>query len=235
MTKLLTKNKKMKKSTGLETKNFGIPALRIKIDDELQTLLDSYKAKYNVKDLVIKNGYLYLCPMAGKCAGGCYALEGTYSFGNVQNAYKFRLLEYLRDKDQFFANVRKQLGRAKRIRVHDSGDFFSSTYFDHWINFATSNSDIQLYAYTKRVDLVKSRKDIPENFTFILSEGGKLDKDIDTSKDRHSRVFTTSEELESQGYINASNDDNLATVDNKKVGLVWHGISTKKQWETANA
>jgi hypothetical protein len=56
----------------------------------------------------------------------------------------------------------------------------------------------------------------------IKSQGGKRDDLINTSTDRHARIFRSNTELELAGYINASDDDLKAISNNPKIGLVIH-------------
>ena len=241
MTKLLTRNAKIKKMSGKSTKNFGIPALRILINDELRQAIDIYLSRnemtWDDNDLIIKQqgdvSYLYTCPSAKKCAGGCYALSGAYIWSQVHAAYRYRLIQYLLNPVNFFKRIKKELGKASRIRIHDSGDFFSKTYIQDWVNFIDSNQDVEFYAYTKMIQEFKSIE-LSQNFTVIFSEGGSQDDTIDVENDRHSRVFLSETELKDAGYSNASQDDNIATLENPKVGLVWHGQSKKKAWTTHN-
>jgi len=80
------------------------------------------------------------------------------------------------------------------------------------------------YAYTKQVKMFKDIvQDIPANFKLIFSYGGKQDNLINPEIDRHSWVFESTSDLDSKGYIDASQDDMLALTDNPKVGLVYHG------------
>ena len=67
--------------------------------------------------------------------------------------------------------------------------------------------------------------EMPQNFDIIFSTDGKQREHVDKSKDRHAVIFNTEEELESAGYVNASDNDLLAThwySDNIKVGLIKH-------------
>jgi hypothetical protein len=46
---------------------------------------------------------------------------------------------------------------------------------------------------------------------------------IDTETMRHSKIFESIEELEAQGYTNASNDDLIAINENNhRIGLLSH-------------
>lgn len=195
---LLVRNSKIKKSK-YRTFNFGIPA---------------YKSASG----------MFTCPNAGACAKGCYALAGAYRFSNVAQAFERRLT--ITQSEDFVRIMLQDIdkNRAERIRIHDSGDFYSEEYLDKWLEIVRARPNVQFYAYTKMVSLFKRRlKDIPSNFVVIFSFGGTEDKLIDVSKDRHSLVFTSLKELKSRGYANASEQDDIALGKNPKIGLVYHG------------
>lgn len=201
MTALLAQNSKLRKSTGKRTFNFGIPA---------------YRSASGQKT----------CPNAGACAKGCYARSGAYMFGNVKPAYESRL-SATGDADfgdRIRAEVRAK--RVERVRVHDSGDFYSEGYLYRWVRIANSLPDVEFYAYTKMVSMLRfaqAQPGWPPNFTIIYSFGGTEDKKIDVKRERHSRVFQSRAELLREGYADASDDDNIALGPNPKVGLVYHG------------
>jgi hypothetical protein len=217
---ILTQNAKMKKSSqnGIDVYNFGIPA---------------FQSKTGLKT----------CPMAGNCANGCYAQNGTYRFGNVVNAYEARLeltqnesfvdimsaeitLKYLKSKAK---------GNQCVIRIHDSGDFYSKEYAVAWIEIIERHPMVQFYAYTKMVQLFEAIQDEnfrPKNFRIIYSYGGKQDSQIDTNRHYHSKVFQSEAELLASGYVNATNDDLITALGtSKKIGLVYHG---QRKFEKTN-
>jgi hypothetical protein len=216
MTALLSQNAKMKKSGGDKYAifDFAIPA---------------YKS----------NTGLVTCPMAGSCAKGCYAQQGTYAWQSTQDAFERRLATIT---DGTFAGkiereIRTKLKTATRrkqqlvIRVHSSGDFFSPDYVNTWFKVVALFPEVQFYAYTKALPFFKN-KPVPSNFTVIFSEGGKFDKAIDIDTERHARVFDSNEALEAAGYDNAMDDDSVAfTSKSGKIGLVYHGAKSKA-WET---
>jgi hypothetical protein len=90
---------------------------------------------------------------------------------------------------------------------------------------------VKFYAYTKMVSLINNDKyNLPNNFKYIYSYGGKEDNLIDINKDRHSKVFS-SELVIPTNYINATDNDLLAIGDNKKIALCYHGAKSKA-WTT---
>ena len=222
MTHLLTQNAKMKKSGGdtYSIWNFGIPAFQSK--DGLKT-----------------------CPMAGVCAKGCYAQAGAYTWTPTIKAYEWRLAQT--QLPGFTELMSKDILRRQRtaerkgltlvIRIHDSGDFYSGTYTQKWLHIMEQHPNVIFYAYTKMVAMFrhirKTRPDLPDNFRLIFSEGGRQDRMI-RATERHSRVFDTEEALIAAGYDDASNDDTVAFLsDSGKIGLVYHGVESRR-WETGS-
>lgn len=197
----LAVNTKMAKISGERTFNWGIPAFRS------------------------QDGSV-TCPGAGKCAAGCYAQQMFYIMGHVKRAYEARL--ELSRSPEFVDVISAEIIRRKvrRLRVHDSGDFYSADYADNWAKIAKAFPLTHFYSYTKNIPLIKCLF-WPKNFTFIYSEGGKFDKYISYENDRHSRVFLNREELLKAGYADASTDDSQALGENLKVGLIYHGHANR--------
>jgi hypothetical protein len=215
MGNLLTQNGKMKKSSqnGITNVNWTIPAFQ-------------------------SSTGLKTCPNAGLCSIGCYARSGAYMFSNVKRAHEAKLA--LTQSDTFVGLIiadidlwlKKRNTKHLKVRIHDAGDFYSVSYLDKWVkimNHFETDSRVSFYAYTKQVELFKTSKGIPSNFTVIFSQGGKQDHLIDITKDRHARVFQTIEALESAGYQNGTEDDMVAACGkSNKIGLVFHHA---KSWE----
>jgi hypothetical protein len=195
---LLTQNSKIKKSKK-RTFNFGIPAFKS------------------------ANG-MFTCPNAGACAKGCYALAGAYRFSNVAQAFERRLA--VTQSNEFIDLMLKEIDdcKAERIRIHDSGDFYSEEYLDKWVKIMVARPNVEFYAYTKMVSMFKKRlNSLPKNFKLVFSFGGTEDKLIDVNKDRHSLVFENESDLKRAGYADASNQDDIALGKNPRIGLVYHG------------
>ncbi len=211
MPDLLTQNAKMKASSLPGLWNFGIPAYR-------------------------EAGGKVTCPMAGQCGkdAGCYAQMERYIQTNVKNAYQWRY-DQTKDLKAFEAKMRYLLcaSKYKTIRVHDSGDFYSPKYTQTWLSIAQAFPETQFYAYTKMVTMAHQNESLtPPNWTWIFSLGGQQDHLIDLKKDRHSRVFQNLEDLTAAGYADASHDDAVALGPNHRVGLIYHGYSSRStQWK----
>lgn len=198
---LLTQNAKMKK-TSLENNtkifNFSIPA---------------YKTKAGK----------ITCPFAKECVKYCYAQKGNYTrfpkIGELMEK-KYNITK----QDNFVKLMTNEIikKKAKYIRIHDSGDFYSVKYLQKWIDIAIQNKDVIFYAYTKSIKFFINGLQLPKNLKIIFSEGSKTDNLINVNKHRHARIFKDITTLLNSGYIDASNNDLKAITSNKKVGLVYH-------------
>lgn len=175
------------------------------------------------------------CPNAGACKRGCYAMQGFYVMPSVAVAQEARLSLALSPVfvDTIDAEIKRR--KVKRLRIHDSGDFFSVGYTNSWLEIIRRNPGVRFYAYTKMVSFFKARqKLLPSNFHVIFSEGGTQDSKINQEKDRHSRVFATVGELKRAGYSDAHKRDKPSLLGHQRIGLVYHGAPSRA-WETAGA
>jgi hypothetical protein len=199
---LLTRNTKLKKTSkalGLRVFNFGIPA---------------YKSA---------SGKL-TCPMADECVKFCYAKKGAYIWSNVQPAFENRY--QLSKTEDFIDAMNNEIKRKKPdyVRVHDSGDYYSKAYLQKWIQVAIHNPEVKFYSYTNMVDMILNTS-LPDNYDIIFSDSGKQKNLIDERKHRHTKIFTSTSDLLSAGYTDASSVDLMATKwfnKTNKVGLVFH-------------
>ena len=168
---------------------------------------------------------LKTCPMADACKSFCYANKGAYAWPVVKAAYEYRF--QMTRKPEFITMAVDALRRKKKlqkVRIHDSGDFYNKEYLYKWIEIAKALPNIEFYAYTKRVKLLKDNASaLPSNMTIIYSIGGREDHLIDQNVDRHSKIFNSLDELTNAGYIDTSvNDSNAVNKNNHRIGLVIH-------------
>lgn len=167
------------------------------------------------------------CPFAGSCFKLCYAKKGNYRFGNVQRGLSNRY--EATKQENFIELMNKELAKVKKdkqtyVRIHDSGDFYSPSYFQKWLEIARLNPSVRFYAYTKSHSFIRGIE-LPENFDLIFSLGSTKDELIDQAKERHSKIFYSSEEMQDQGYTDSSYLDIVATkwiTENHKIGLLIH-------------
>jgi len=199
---LLTQNSKLKKTSkvlGLRVFNFGIPA---------------YKSS---------SGKL-TCPMADGCIKFCYAKKGAYIWSNVKPAFENRY--ELSKTDDFVDAMNNEIRKKKPdyVRVHDSGDYYSTAYLKKWIKIAKDNPDVRFYSYTNMVDMML-KASLPDNYDIIFSDSGKQKHLIDERQHRHTKIFSSHSDLISAGYTDASSTDLMATRwfnETNKVGLIFH-------------
>ena len=199
---LLTQNSKLKKTSkalSLRVFNFGIPAYK------------SVSGKLT-------------CPMADECVKFCYAKKGAYIWGNVKPAFEKRY--ELTKTDDFVAAMNAEILKKKPdyVRVHDSGDYYSKSYLNKWIEIAIHNPNVRFYSYTNMVDMMLNAS-LPDNYDIIFSDSGKQKHLIDPIKHRHTKIFSSTFALNEAGYTDASSVDLMATKwfnDTNKVGLVFH-------------
>jgi hypothetical protein len=169
------------------------------------------------------------CPGAGSCAGFCYAQQGGYGFKSAMVAHTRNLQAYLTDSKKWRTQIISEISSKKKLaafRIHDSGDFFNRGYLAQWAEIARALPDVQFYAYTKMIPLVRRLGETPNNLTFIFSYGGKWDDQINEDTDRHSKVFSSHADLVAAGYWDTTESDaNAADPTKLRVGLVYHGNS----------
>jgi len=165
------------------------------------------------------------CPFAGACKAYCYATHGCYRYPVVKHARE-RNLKATREVG-FSNRICAEISRRdiKRVRIHDSGDFYSRPYLAKWLDIAHRNPWTQFYCYTKSIPYFVEHPPtyIPLNFRVIFSTGGKRSDLIDTEKHRHASVFKNSSRLNDFGYDDGSQSDLVAaTTKSLKIGLILH-------------
>jgi hypothetical protein len=138
--------------------------------------------------------------------------------------------------------------KAKYVRVHVSGDFFTQNYFDAWMAVARAKPNVLFYAYTKSLPFWAIRKqkigpnlwqnvdntdNIPHNFVLTASIGGKYDSVINTYNLRSARVVYSEAEAANLG-LEIDHDDSLAMTNGGNFALLLHGTQPVKS-EAAKA
>jgi hypothetical protein len=210
---LSTDNSKLVKTSGETVKviGFGLPA--------------DY-------DFVGPNGEaMNTCFGAGACRGPCFAKQGRYLMDSVMNPRIRNLAATM--EDSFVADMIQALGRRRSyntVRIHDSGDFYSQSYLDKWIQIANALPGKTFYAYTKALTLDFTQ--VPANFRITQSVGGKFDRMIDRSRP-HSRIFRDEAARVNAGYIDGNASDLPAISGEIRIGLVYHGVKNLTEAQKA--
>lgn len=119
------------------------------------------------------------------------------------------------------------------IRIHDSGDFYSTEYLLAWLDIAEQVDDTIFYAYTKEVTRTKEVakvREFPPNFRVIFSLGGIEDHLLDLDEDRHAEVFPDMETLDEAGYEDQTDNDLYCVLlDTTRVGIPANNIPAFKK------
>ncbi len=166
----------------------------------------------------------------------CYTHYGRMNMAVQRNAYEENL-EMIRD-GTLWERLDKELAalerKAKRedaqvyIRVHDTGDYFSTSYILAWAEVAKEHPTIIFYSYTKAVGWVKTAQEmgyIPGNLRFVFSIGSTQDLFLD-EKDRVAGVFEEGRAVP-PGWHDGSHDDYWAAQPEGNVFLRYHGPKTQ--------
>jgi hypothetical protein len=115
---------------------------------------------------------------------------------------------------------------GQAVRIHDSGDFFSREYLDGWVQLAWYFPEILFYAYTKEVSMMEDVKDdLPPNFLYCYSMGGRQDHLIDRDTMRHADVFPDLHSIAEAGYMSQHQSDLLCVLlPTTRVGIPQNNI-----------
>lgn len=151
----------------------------------------------------------------------CYSAE-LERFPSVRKRY-WANYEAVRGKSptQVFDTIMGCLPRrARLVRIHTAGDFFSQDYFDGWLAVAAMCPSVHFWAFTKSLPLWVRRLDkVPPNLILQASWGGKWDYLIDQHGLKSARVVFGTEEAQRLG-LPIDTDDRLAAYGSQSFALV---------------
>ncbi|GAB3677448.1 hypothetical protein GCM10027597_18220 [Saccharopolyspora tripterygii] len=170
------------------------------------------------------------CPSAGICRQVCYARHGTYTWPAVRAKHESNLRFVLDDlagwEQVMLAELAAPKFRCSWIRIHDSGDFFSTPYLESWLRIMRACPETNFYAYTKEVRRFKTivEPDPPENFLWVYSYGGTQDALLDPEVDRVADVFPNAEAIAESGWSSQDASDLLAVLGPHLVGVPANNI-----------
>ena len=113
--------------------------------------------------------------VCGRVCKGCYAMKAQRMYPSVLPSREAKL-ERSKDTLQFARNMYQSIVKLglDKVRIHESGDFYSQEYVDNWAWIASSLPNVVFLAYTKRMndfDFTKLR-DLP-NVIIVNSLFGK--------------------------------------------------------------
>lgn len=158
----------------------------------------------------------------------CYAATAEVIYPKVHEARKHNhdLIRPLAEKKDVQGMVKLilasmatvNMAKIERVRVHESGDYFTRSYFQAWMEVATAFPSIKFYSYTKSLTFLawgKKEGIIPPNFVFTASKGGMFDYLIEREGFKSVTVTTTEAETEAAKANGGKfdHDDSLALGD----------------------
>lgn len=163
----------------------------------------------------------------------CFSASQEVLFTNVYKSRKANmdsiasLLGTGKLIDELFAAIPR---KAKAIRWHVSGDFYSLAYFDAFLEVARKLPNIIFYAYTKSLPFwVKRIGDIPNNVILTASYGGHKDNMISQHNLRFAKVVFSELEAKELGLEIDHNDFHAFNplTRNDSFALLIHGVQPK--------
>jgi hypothetical protein len=184
-----------------------------------------YLFSYNSK-LKRDNIFKFSLPMGKTCPGAMDCLEYCYMIfiyrlrGDVcRNAHNRNFkLSKLPCFPAVAIHELKARQYIKRLRLHDSGDFYSQGYLNKWYKIAVACPEVLFYCYTKSLHLDFKRFKSLKNVKVIQSQGGKykLDKRM-----AHAVVIAPGAKVP-VGYVNGSRSD-MVTIKHNRIYLYMKG------------
>ena len=98
--------------------------------------------------------------------------------------------------------------KAKHVRIHSAGDFFSQKYFDMWLQLCRDNPDVEFWAYTKSLKYWVNRiNEIPTNLVLTASYGGKDDHLIEEHNLKHTIIVHSKRDMVHDWPIDYNDDE----------------------------
>ena len=181
------------------------------------------------------------------CEFRCFAASQEVLFPSVYESRKKNLellMESLKSDQGYFKtyelindSLQKHLpknGRVKKVRIHVSGDYFSSIYLKCWLAVARLNPNLKFYSYSKSLSLFGTNLSLPDNFYLTASVGGKLDHLIHKGYfKRYAIVVNNEDEAKALGMLHigkpypVDHDDSHCFIKDEPFALLVHGVQPK--------
>lgn len=193
----------------------------------------------------------YTCPGASQClaysdqATGkikdgkdqlfrCFAASDESRYPSVRESRwrNFNLLRKAGSRSEMANLIHASIPKkAKVVRIHVGGDFFSEDYFLAWCDAALRHQLVRFYAYTKSLHIWRRwSHHIPDNLILTASLGGKYDEYSVGLKT--ARVVYTEEQAAALS-LEIDHDDRHAYEGTDSFALLIHG--TQKSGTAAAA
>jgi len=117
------------------------------------------------------------CPCATKmCKAACYSKPQESLYPQVKPC-RMRNLEASKQKDfvQFMIKTLNE-SKIKRVRIHESGDFYNQTYLNKWVQIIANCPDTKFWTYSKSYKLDFRSASLLKNFRLRISVDATSDK-----------------------------------------------------------
>jgi len=169
----------------------------------------------------------------------CYAASAEALLRQVREArwHNFMVLRNAKTTTKMAKVISSSISKkAKKIRVHVSGDFFNAAYFKAWMLVARWNPHILFYAYTKRADfMVKYSEIIPDNFIMTASLGGRFDHYVFKHNLKYVKIVFSEKEAKELNLVLDHDDSHAENNDGIPFAILLHGTQPKgsqaaKEW-----
>jgi hypothetical protein len=170
----------------------------------------------------------------------CFSASEEAVYPSVRKVrwHNFELLRKRKNTKEMVSLITKSIpSKARIIRIHVGGDFFSQNYFNAWLEVAELNPHITFYAYTKSLPFWVSRiNNIPSNFSLNASMGGKADIMIKEEDLKYARVVFTEQEAKNLDLELDHDDSHAIRNDGAPFALLLHGTQppnspASKAWQ----
>lgn len=171
-----------------------------------------------------------------RCFAASSEVQYDAVYNNRQENFK-TIVKALRDGNaadlinEGLQNARKKT--TTKVRIHESGDFFNAEYLMAWVLVAQHNPDLKFYCYSKNLPLFVGLQ-LPSNFYFTASYGGKFDHMIDEGLfTRYAKVFMSEDDANREGLKVDSQDKSC--FEDGPFALLVHGTQPKgSEWGKAS-
>ena len=114
--------------------------------------------------------------VCGRICKGCYAIKAQVLYPTVMPSRTKKL-----EASKSTSFVARTVGALRklaspRVRIHESGDFYSQEYVNKWVEVAQAMPDITFVAYTKRMSDFdfKTMRSLPNTIIINSLFGKKL-------------------------------------------------------------
>lgn len=152
--------------------------------------LDIGNTKLGKEGRFYKSVYVWNLPSVATCPGASeWCLENCYNADDRKTVFPIKRWAenwwlYLNNPEVLRNNIINQLNNTEEpcaVRIHSSGDFYSTDYIGFWINVAKQNKQVKFWAYTRSWIIDRFHRNLDElrslcNVELFASWDSTMDK-----------------------------------------------------------